>query len=332
MRLRLVEIDRGKRAKSTYKDDLVRLRSLLLVTSLQRRHDLRAVQAVESFDGALVWNRGHLLIDEDTWEYVEAQHYQPHLVFCHPEVLLQDRVTALYYRGLCGLSVKITKRYVGAIENLEAGKKGAKLDATKALKMARTYNAFICSIINGTEDWTLENGRRTIIATLGITLDGAMRNKIGAVAEERLRAMIVGELLDRGLIVSPSVTKDELFTEMPRRYQLANGIEMVFSSEPDVSFSRDETVLAVIEIKGGVDAAGVLERYGAAKKSFEHSRRENPRCRNFYCVAVQTAEGDSRIADDSLVEHTFNIIDILENSEAKATFFTEVLHHALRLV
>ena len=40
--------------------------------------------------------------------------------------------------------------------------------------------------------------------------------------------------------------------------------------------------MAVIEVKGGTDSAGALERYGAAKKSFEHAIEVSPRCKNFY--------------------------------------------------
>lgn len=318
---------------STYKDDLFRLRSLLMVTSLQQRHDLRAVQAVEKCPDPREWDLDHLLIDPETWQYaVEAQGYAPHTVFCHPEILLHDRTTALYYRGLCGMSIKIARGYVGAVENLEAGSSRAKLTPAKALKMAQTYNAFICSIINGAEEWTLENGRRTIVATLGISIDGVMRNKIGDVAEERLRALIVEGLLERDLIVAPPIDKDQLYTEMPKQYELRDGVVMAFSSEPDVRFSRNDQTLAVIEIKGGVDPAGALERYGAAKKSFDHSREESAHCRNFYCVAVQTEECDARIKKDSLVEYTFNIVEILEKAEVRDAFFTELFHHALRLI
>jgi len=75
-------------------------------------------------------------------------------------------------------------------ENLEKGKQKTNMDEKKALKMARVYNTFICTVIKGSSDWTLENGKRTIIATLGITLDGIMRNKVGTIAEDRVRTLI----------------------------------------------------------------------------------------------------------------------------------------------
>ncbi len=100
-----------------------------------------------------------LMIDKDVWKYaVEERGFDPKLVFCHPDILLNAPITSLYYRGLCGLSLKIAKSYFGAIENLESGNPRARIDKEKAMKMATTYNTYICSIIKNSTDWTLDNG------------------------------------------------------------------------------------------------------------------------------------------------------------------------------
>lgn len=136
---------------STYKDELRLLRSLLIVTSLQKRQDLKAAKQIQSFAESLKWEPlADLMIDKDVWEYaVKEKRFDPKLVFCHPDILLQAPMTSLYYRGLCGLSMKIAKSYFGAIENLERGNPRARIDRKKAVKMATTYNnTYICSIIN----------------------------------------------------------------------------------------------------------------------------------------------------------------------------------------
>ena len=74
------------------------------------------------------------------------------------------------------------------------------------------------------------------------------------------------------------------------RYILADGIVMVFSSEPDVAFLRGELLEATIEIKGGIDPAGALERLGAAEKSAQAAIGVNTRCKNFLVAGVITAE------------------------------------------
>ncbi len=318
----------------SYTDDLKRMRSLLIVTALQKRQDIEAMRRVQSCDALLTWEPlENLMIDDQVWAYAVARNgYNPKLVFCHPDVIMREPMTCLYYRGLTGLSQKAAKHYVGAIEQIEAGAPNARLNANKALKIARTYNMFVCSIINASADWTLENGRRTIIATLGISLDGVMRNQIGDVAEERLRSLIVEWLLDRSLVVEPVLAKSELAQELPARYTLSDGAIMEFRSEPDISFQREGRLLAVIEIKGGVDPAGALERLGAAKKSFGDSRASSPHCKCFYVAGVLTPEVRARIEMDAMFEKAYDLTQLLTDPAAKDEFLTEIFHHTLRLL
>lgn len=245
-----------------YSDELRLIRPILIVTSLQTRNDLKAFRLIRAFSEKLTWEPLHtLLIDSEVWAYVvEKQDYDPKLVFCHPEVLLYKPSASLYYRGLCGLSLKAAQDYFGAVESLERGNPRARLSNGKALKMARIYNAFICSIIKNSTDWTLENGHRTIVATLGITLDGKMRNKIGDIAENRIRALILKWLFDRGLLLEPALDEEQILESIPRVCALREDVIMQFGSEPDISFKRGNELLAVVEIKGGIDPAGALER------------------------------------------------------------------------
>lgn len=320
-------------AKSNkYTDELRAIRSLLIVTSLQKREDLKAKTLVEKFEDELNWTPlRNLMIDQEVWNYVvNDKGYDPKLVFCHPQVLRHHTSTSLYYRGLCGLSLKAAKDYFGTVESLETSNQGDRLQDAKALKMSRTYNTFICSIIKNSFVWTLENGYRTIIATLGITLDGKMRNKIGEIAEERIKTLVVEYLIDRQLIFSPVITKEDSYA--PRKFDLLNEVAMEFGSEPDISFSQKGELLAVIEIKGGTDPAGALERYGAATKSFQHSIETSKRCKNFYLAAVFTSELERRINEDRLVEKAFDIIKILDDSAERMEFFKEIFHHTLRII
>jgi hypothetical protein len=310
------------------------VRSLLIVTSLQKRADLKCVRRIKAFKKKLSWEPlEHLLIDRGVWEYViSRKRYDPKLVFCHPGILEQEPTASLYYRGVCGLSLKAAKDYFGSVEGLEAGRSSARLSSEKALAMARTYNAFICSIINNSTAWTLENGCRTVIATLGITLDGVMRNRIGAIAEDRIRTMVLEWLIDHELLVSPRLTKEQAHEEIPSLCTLQHGVVMRFSSDPDIAFLRDGVLQAIVEIKGGIDPAGALERYGAATKTFQHAISASPRCRNFYLTAAVTHELRKRIDDDRLVERTFDIVEVLDKPDVRRQFFQELFHHALRLV
>jgi len=317
-----------------YGHELRLIKSLLIVTSLKKGEDLTAKNLIEKFDKKLEWMPlDNLMIDEEIWDYAVSQKkYDPKFIFCHPEILLHYPITSLYYRGLCGLSQKAAKNYFGAVENLERGNPRARIDYKKAELMARTYNTFICSIIKNSTYWTLENGYRTIIATMGISLDGTMRNKIGDIAEERIKTLILEWLIDNGLIKDENLTKEKIYEELPRDCLLKKDVLMRFGSEPDISFSVNDKLIAVIEIKGGTDPAGALERYGAATKSFQHSIEINRRCKNFYLCAVFTKELKKRINEDRLVEKSFDIIKLIQNPTYRSDFFKEIFHHTLRLI
>lgn len=320
---------------TSYRDELRHIRSLLIVTALQKRKDLKAISVIEQFRTRLKWRPlERLMIDQEVWDYAVRERSIPaKLVFCHPDILRNDPRTSVYYRGLCALSLKAAKDYFGDVRRLEQSDGKATLSPDKALKMARTYNTFICSIIKNSTDWTLENGYRTVVATLGITLDGVMRNRVGDIAEERVRSMIVEWLWAKGLIAAPRGSSEEPGSGgRGGTFQLKKDVIMQFGSEPDVSFRRGADVPAVLEIKGGIDPAGALERYGAATKSFQSGVAQSRRCKNFYLGGVFTEELERRIQNDRLVEQTFNIVELLRSKRERARFFKELFHHTLRLV
>jgi len=323
---------------SDYIDNLRKIKSLLIVNSLQKKVDQEAAGIIEQFNQKLDWAEEELMIDPETWNYiVKTKRYEPKLIFCHPDVLKRHPITSLYYRGLTRLSIKAAKDYVGAIERIEEGGENVQIPDEKALKMSQVYNTFICSNIKGSTDWTLENGKRTIIATLGITLDGSMRNRMGDIAEERIRTMVVNWALENELLENPALEDPvDSVESLPNPCLLTGNVEMAFSSEPDISFyevkNAGKELLATIEIKGGTDPAGALERYGAATKSFQHVLSQNNRCKNFFLAASITPELEKRIKEDRLVEKYFNIIDIMEEESIRGEFFNKLLHYTLRLI
>ncbi len=97
--------------KNDYKEELRLIRSLLIVTSLQRKEDIKARDSITKFENPLDWKPlDSLMIEKEVWDYiVENKNYDPKLAFCHPDVLMHDAKTSLYYRGLTGLSQKAAK-------------------------------------------------------------------------------------------------------------------------------------------------------------------------------------------------------------------------------
>ncbi len=123
------------------------------------------------------------MISDAAWNHVQAIGIDPKVVFAHPDLLSAHPTTSLHYRGIVLLSKKRVQQAAAAVDAWESGNREKPVRSSSARKIACLYNTMISSIIEGSADWTLDNGYRNIIATMGISLDGMFRNQIGDVAE-----------------------------------------------------------------------------------------------------------------------------------------------------
>jgi hypothetical protein len=109
---------------------------------------------------------------------------------------------------------------------------------------------------------------------------------------------------------------------------LANQTSALFASEPDISLlDQDGRTIGVIEVKGGADPAGALERYGAAKKSFEATRRSSPAAATILVASCITSEVRARIATDTTISAFYNLTELLDETgdvRALARFIGQV--------
>ena len=87
----------------SYIETLRQTKSLLIVSNLQRRLDLKARELVEAFEETLSFEPlDELMIEERAWQHVLGLNIRPQLVFCHPRILILHPTTSLYYRGMTG--------------------------------------------------------------------------------------------------------------------------------------------------------------------------------------------------------------------------------------
>ena len=56
--------------------------------------------------------------------------------------------------------------------------------------------------------------------------------------------------------------------------QLKDNRRIEFADEPDIAIYLGDQIKVAIEVKGGIDTAGVLERIGAALKSLSRAKAE----------------------------------------------------------
>jgi hypothetical protein len=102
--------------------------------------------------------------------------------------------------------------------------------------------------------------------------------------------------------------------------------QYLFSSEPDISLiGLKGTTYAVIEIKGGTDPAGALERYGAAKKSFDESYKQNKNVITILLAICIISEVKKRIESDETISRYFNLTSLLMNENERKSFLNSYL-------
>ena len=315
------------------------LRSQDLARTLQRRLDVQVRQTVERLAGSYEFAEPieSFIISQGAWKHIQSLNLNPASVFCHPGMLVEEPFVSLYYRGISGLSLKEVQSQARTVISWErepaTRNRKSQVSPDAARQVSGLYNSFISSIIENTTDWTLENGYRMIIASIGISFDGSMRNVMGRLPEFRIRRLLLQHAIENQLLESSEYPDADSVPSAPPngRYTLAGNIVTIFASEPDVAFWQDDSLEATIEIKGGIDPAGALERLGAANKSAAAALVSNPRCKNFLVAGVITAEMQSRLQQERLFERYFGLVEILSSLEAQAEFFDEIFNHALRL-
>ena len=298
---------------------------------LRSRPDIAAKKAIQESTLDLDFsNFEKLMISKHAYDYVKSRDIPISSVFAHPRLLQEIPYTSLYYRGLSGLSIKSVKQQtkLDVRKNEERKEPFKKIDFEKAKKLACLYNMVISAVITNSTEWTLDNGYRSVIATLGITIDGQMRNKVGRIAADRVRKVIF-EYMKESALISPDAADNAVLVlqnEKPVK-------EVRFGAEPDVGFyDAQNKPLAIIEIKGGLDTAGALERLGAVGKTAQKAKEEYPQCKVFLIVGVTTPEMEKRLYEYQHIEGHFNLFDIVRDEKKQKDFLREIFHHALRLV
>ena len=298
-------------------------RAIRIARRIAKKDDLGVREEIESFAGNVDFaDRKSLAIEENAWEHVCRTDIEPRLVFAHPAVLKANPRASIHYRGIALLSRKRVAAIAGTIDRWEDGSPNARVTQDKAMRVCRLYNAVISSIILDATDWTIENGYRHVLATIGITEDGAVRNLIGQTGERDIKERLLDWVREHDLLAEGADGGDAA-TE----FKLVGGVCMTFGSEPDIGFRRNGELAAIVEVKAGTDPAGALERLGAIKKTFDEAPVA---CRNFLVAGIVTPTMRKRLAEMRM-ESDFDIHALLTDRAAWADFMNELFHHALRI-
>ncbi len=292
--------------------------------------NLFPTQELYNWDERASWGIG-----EDAFLYINNhEELRPIQIFCHPRLLREYPTLLAYYRNIAALSQKS----IGYLVGIDVKKYEADQDNMTTLKtqdvftLARLFNEHISLIIDSSiESFTSEELNALLLTSTGAQIDGAWRNAIGEEAEKVVQRLIVKEAVKRNLLIAfmprtgttiepyDHTNIDEQLHDIGeyRGIQLNNQTSILFSSEPDVTLmGKNGLPWGVIEIKGGTDPAGALERYGAAKKSFENTRKDAPDAKTILIASCITSEARERISNDKkTIDSFFNLTEVIKEKE-----------------
>jgi hypothetical protein len=273
-------------------------------------------------------------ITYNAWETIEKEKIDFIRVFVHPKILVEHPGLIRYYRNVAAIPLKGVQYLAINVSDYETGKREV-IKYPDALELAKLFNSYISAIIESTLAINYEDIKSLMFSSAGATIDGSWRNKIGEEAETMVKSYIIRLCLNENLIDSmidrnrsPELFDDNVdYVANILEYKgtkLKNQKSILFANEPDISFiDKSGKSIAVIEVKGGTDPAGALERLGAIKKSFDQARRDNPDVKRILLVSCITGEMRARL-DDEVCDSFFNLTSIINDMEQRQEFLEKI--------
>jgi hypothetical protein len=269
-------------------------------------------------------------ISKKAWTRSTKNEINPIFLFCHPDVIVNDASLVAYYRGIAGIPLKAIRKIAFDTIKFESGEKIIKPE--KALELSRVINEFISKILEEDEDYSLKDATIMYYATVGAFLEGSWRNNKGKVIADEVKRMIYEYFLSEKLMKSVVLSKGketksikDIPIEEIKGMVLTNDSKVEFGSEPDIGLIDKRGILTgMVEVKGGLDQAGALERYGAAKKTFDEVLNRNPRAYTIYLASCITPTVRKRIEADRAVRKIFNLTNVFFVEEEKEKFLKEI--------
>lgn len=287
---------------------------------------LEVAVEIEKIKGEkLRWDLEPLGISPMAWAKAIHRGIKPVVVFAHPDILQRIARATGYYRMLAMVSQKSMIRVGLATARYELS--DARPSEPTAIAIAKHLNRIISTLVELDEridarEFDLWRGMAA-----GSQAQGSWQNAKGSRIEIVIRGIIQLRLREQELVVEEEkiVSDDEARGSIMR---LKDGRAVVFADEPDVAIYRGEgskkVMEAAVEIKGGIDAAGVLERVGAALKSLRRAKKENSKSVTVLILQgvsmTETARRDLQISRN-VVNYWLTIESVLEDENQREELF-----------
>ncbi len=282
----------------------------------RKLHEWKLLEIADQIDQVhgenLDWD--DLNISERAWSKVIHRGIKPVIVFAHPHVLQSIPGSASYYRMLALVSQKSMKRVGLNLDPYEAGRPVA--DEQIAVAIARHLNRLVSALVEADDEIDAREFDLWRGMAAGSQAQGSWQNTKGASAEKAIREVILQRLQRQQLISGKQAGA--------ARIDLGDGRVLVFADEPDIAILRSGVPQITVEIKGGIDQAGVLERIGAALKSLRRIRQENPGSVTILIlpdVAMTERAREDLSINTETVTYLYSSKAILEDEREREGFF-----------
>jgi len=286
----------------------------------QKLHEWGLLEIAYELEGIrgedLGWNFKDLNITSKAWNRVVHRGIKPIRVFAHPEVLKQNPKRIGYYRMLAMVSQKSMARVGLGINKYEDGR--SRLDDNVAAGISKHLNKIVSILIEHDEK---VDGREFDLwrgMAAGSQAQGSWQNTKGDRAEVVIKELIERRVREKGLVL------EEISHGKGKTLKLKDGRLLKLGSEPDIGIYKDDLIQIAVEIKGGIDPAGILERFGAALKSLRRAKQENSN--SVTILIMQGVSLTSKAKEEidkskTIIDHFFTIEDIIGNEDVRKHLF-----------
>jgi hypothetical protein len=289
-------------------------KSQLFHEKLHEWQMLEIAEQIEQIQGELLnWNLELLGISDHAWNKIIHRGIKPVIVFAHPEILMNINFAISYYRMLAIVSQKSMNQIGLSTINYEQGHLP---DLSIANLMAKHLNKIISHLVEADEKVSLREFDLWRGMAAGTQAQGSWQNVKGKKVEYLIQGILENHLYKQKLL-------DEHLSDKNRLY-LKDQRVIVFSDEPDIAIYENNSIQIAVEIKGGIDSAGVLERVGASIKSLSRVKQQNKTSVTILLLQAvslsEQAKNDLQINQD-IVNHWFTVEQILDKAEKQIDFF-----------
>ena len=282
---------------------------------------LEVAERIEVVSGeTLDWPLADLRISSTAWNKAVHNGIKPVTVFAHPDVLTTIEKSVAYYRWLAMVSQKSMNQLGMSTVRYEQSAVLPKLDT--AMMISHRLNHVISNILESDQS---VSGREFDLwrgMAAGSQAQGSWQNQKGDRIELLVRQDLVSRLKNSGLISQDhQVDIESRIVEL----SLVDGRSIRLAAEPDIMIYDDFRMHAAVEVKGGLDPAGVLERVGAAIKSLSRAKEESPGVITVLVLMAASMSDQAKqdlLSNKSNVNYWFYVEDILEDADLKQQYYS----------